>query len=71
VGIPPAMSGPDNWRAVLREAIARAILAERERCARLCEMTASRHGWNYNLPSVGREMADRIRSPLSNTEGMK
>lgn len=43
--------------------VARAILAERERCAQIAENKANKHGWNYHLPSVGREIASAIRSP--------
>ena len=33
-----------------------------EMAARHCEDKASRHGWNYHLPSVGRELAHDIRA---------
>lgn len=54
VDIPPAMSGPYNWRAVLREAIARAILAERERCAKIAE------GFDRNRDWVPGSIFDRL-----------
>ncbi len=41
------------------EAIAK---LEREACARLCEETANTHGWNYDSPSIGSEMAHKIRT---------
>jgi len=46
--IPPWEStGPKvqaNWRAAAREAIASVGRAERDRCARLCDAIAGRHG---------------------------
>ena len=35
---------------------------EREACAKVCEETANAHGWNYDAPSMGREMAHKIRA---------
>ena len=38
----------------------------RERAAAHCEGKANKHGWNYHLPSVGRELAHDIRAlPLT------
>lgn len=37
VGMPPGMAGPPGWRSVIQEGIARAILAERERCAKIAD----------------------------------
>ncbi len=37
-------------------------LAEREECAKVCEELAKDHGWNYHMPSVGRELAAAIRA---------
>lgn len=33
-----------------------------EECAVLVDGLANKHGWNYDLPTVGREIAHRIRS---------
>jgi len=33
-----------------------------EEAASLCERKANAHGWNYHLPSVGRELAAIIRA---------
>lgn len=38
-----------------------------EEAARLCEERADNHGWNYHLPSVGRELAAAIRA-MSNAQ---
>ena len=45
-----------------RQDIARdAYLAATEDAARIAESMANNHGWNYHLPTVGREIAAAIR----------
>lgn len=44
------------------QAFAQGAEAMREAAASLCEDRASNHGWNYNLPSVGRELASLVRA---------
>ena len=39
-----------------------------EEAANLSEDTFNNHGWNYHLPSVGREMAHMIRALKSKSE---
>ncbi len=59
-----AAGEPESNEALVKS-VARAIMAaqaeQREKDARLCERRANSHGWNYHLPSVGRELADAIR----------
>lgn len=62
-GSTPENDGEDLLviNAALQAAYERGKQEERERCASLCEDKANKHGWNYNLPSVGRELAEAIR----------
>lgn len=52
----------------LIDAVARVLWDERaaqaERDAEICETMADKHGWNYHLPSVGRELASAIRASV-------
>lgn len=57
---PGSMSFDDMMERIAVQ-ISAAVLEEREACAKVCEQKANDHGWNYHLPSVGRELAAAIR----------
>lgn len=58
----PLLVSHDILHAIAEAAWNASAKEEREACAKVCEETANTHGWNYDSPSIGREMAHKIRT---------
>ena len=58
----PLLVSHDILHAIAEAAWNASAKEEREACAKVCEETANTHGWNYVSPSMGGEMAHKIRT---------
>ena len=56
------------WYSDIAQALRDAEKAGLERAAVICKETAKLYGWNYHLPSVGRELAAAIRAAKETKE---